>query len=94
MYKDIFGITQIKEGKVDNLSISVDLFDEPVGVFLYTPWMEETNNHFHVRMKKEEIEHLRDWCNEFLADDVKNKYNTDLNRNAERLRQRRERMKK
>jgi hypothetical protein len=74
-FKDRYGDTQIKKGKVDNLSINwdADVIDvencsknSRYPVLLYTPWMEETKNHYHIALTRAEAKKLRNWLTEFL----------------------------
>lgn len=76
-YEDKHGITQIRNDKHDNLSISRDTdVDEddkefPVAVFLYTPDMDNTVNHEHITMTVTEAEVLRDWLDQFIKEHKK-----------------------
>lgn len=57
-----FMITSIINEAIDNLVISEDdMGDGPVAVFLYTPSMADTGNHYHIPMKLEQATELRDW---------------------------------
>lgn len=80
-YKDRYGITKIRKDRRDNLSIGWDnfvnsakTFDLPknaknrIPVFLFTPDMEDTNNHHHIMLNKKQAEILRDWLNAYLKD--------------------------
>lgn len=79
MYSDKFGITEIREEKIDNLSVSIDIMDEPVAVLLHTLHLEE-HEHSHIELNKKQATILRDWLNSFLEDDVLKKYENDLKR--------------
>ncbi|MCX6128418.1 MAG: hypothetical protein NTX25_05055 [Proteobacteria bacterium] len=75
MYKDKHGITDIKASKRDNLSISVDqdidqngLQSEKYPVFLYTPSMADTGEHYHIVLRREEAKALKEWLEAYLAD--------------------------
>lgn len=65
-------IKRIKKGRRDNLSLSADSYHsfEKVRnrypVILYTPDMENTNEHFHIKLNTKEARELRNWLNEFL----------------------------
>lgn len=52
----------------NNLQISEDtgLGDEPIAVFLYTPDISNTGEHFHPEMKVQEAKKLHDWLGRFL----------------------------
>jgi len=84
-FKDRYAITKIIDENRDSLSISIDsgirrLEDDEVGaVFLYTPDMGNTKEHFHIELTKDEVLKLRDWCDSFLNEpDLSKKYNLDL----------------
>lgn len=68
------GSTDIRDGDVDNLGISWDYDDDPLdkaqrqAVFLYTPWMKDTNVHYHISLNREEARKLRDWLTDFVED--------------------------
>jgi hypothetical protein len=68
-----YGVTQIKPGVIDNLSINWD-FDYNENkrlrfpVFLFTPWMKDTKTHYHIRLNRTQARKLRDWLNDYLAD--------------------------
>ncbi len=79
MYSDKFGITEIREEKIDRLSISIDIMDEPVAVFLHIPHIDH-HEHSHIELNKKQAIVLRDWLNSFLEDDVLKKYEKDLKR--------------
>jgi len=83
MYEDIYGVTDIIDEEVDNLSVSIDNHDGPIMSFLYTPWMKETKVHYHIPLNKEKAIVLRDWINKFLEDDIDKKLEVDLERNIE-----------
>lgn len=81
MYKDRYGVTNIRKGRRDNLSISWDNFvnaaknfalpkfkKNRIPVFLYTPDMENTREHFHIELNKRQARVLRDWLNDYLKD--------------------------
>lgn len=80
-FKSRFGITNIKNGKIDNFSLSIDENNSIKPVILYTPDMNNTNEHFHIELSKTEATKLRDWLNSFLELDqatLKYKYLSDL----------------
>jgi len=49
-------IEQIKDTKVDNLSISWD--EEDGTVMLFTPYMDDTGEHYHIELSDEECTKL------------------------------------
>jgi hypothetical protein len=69
-----YGITEIRNDSRDNLSISFDsgiprIPENEVGaVFLYTPDMDNTDEHFHIPLNKDQVKVLRDWCEDFLKE--------------------------
>lgn len=80
-YKDRYGSTIIRPQTRDNLSIGWDNFknssknfDKPkyaknrVPVLLFTPDMNDTNNHYHIELNKNNAKVLRDWLNDYLKD--------------------------
>ncbi len=80
-YKDRYGSTKLRDTKLDNLSIgwdnfvnSSENFDKPkyaknrIPVFLFTPNMEDTNEHHHIMLNKKQAKVLRDWLNDYLKD--------------------------
>lgn len=73
-YEDKHGITDIRNGRRDALSISRDTdLDEndnevPTAVFLYTPDMEDTNVHYHIELSVARAAQLADWLNKFVAE--------------------------
>lgn len=77
-YKDTFGITKIINDKMNNLQINIEEMDEFVAMLLFTPDMDDKNEHYHIELTKENAKPLRDWLNEFLEDDIEKKYNNDL----------------
>jgi hypothetical protein len=80
-----YGVTKIKEEMRDNLSISFDsgipgIPDSEVGaVFLYTPEMDNAENHYHITLNRDQIEIIRDWCDDFLKEkDILDRFEKDL----------------
>lgn len=61
------------EGRRDNLQISedTDLDDVPIAVFLFTPDMKDTTNHYHIDLKVEQAEKLFKWLGQFLEKNKK-----------------------
>ena len=75
-YKDNYGITKIRSQKIDNLSINWDA-DNYVSlspkklrypVLLYTPDMNDTNEHYHIRLSRVQAKKLKDWLEAYLKD--------------------------
>ena len=67
-YEDKFGITEIRTGQIDRLSLSYDYETDPkqrYPVFLYTPDMEDKSHgcphHAHIHFTPEQAKVMRDW---------------------------------
>lgn len=74
-YKDKHGITDIKDGVINNLSISRDEdmnFDTgeefPIAVLLYTPTMSDTTTHYHIDLNVRECKELVKWLKAFIKE--------------------------
>lgn len=71
-YNNSFGTTSICNHKVDNLSVSWDNdHTDKTGkypVFLYTPRMNNTDDHHHVTLTREEAQTLHKWLGQYLED--------------------------
>lgn len=73
-FKDRYGSTQIKSKRRDNLRIGWDCEDDPKDikqrfpVFLFTPDMENTNDHHHIVLDKKQAKILRDWLDAYLKE--------------------------
>lgn len=80
-YKDRYGSTKLRNGRRDNLSIGWDNFvnsaknfaspkyaHNRVPVFLFTPDMEDTKQHYHIELNKQQAKDLRDWLTAYLKD--------------------------
>lgn len=72
-YKSKFGITKIINSKYGNLSISWDSQDpNPKNkrgqrpVFLYTPNMDNTNEHYHIALTRKQAKILSKWLIDYL----------------------------
>lgn len=71
-YNDRYGITQIVDGDIGNLSVSYDeggfrIEDDETGVFLlYTPHMDDKIEHYHIELNVSEAEKLHEWLGQFL----------------------------
>jgi hypothetical protein len=81
MYKDKYGITSIINKDFYNLSINWDNFvnssenfSKPkykknrIPVLLFTPDMQNTNEHYHITLTKNEAKKLKTWLSEYLKD--------------------------
>lgn len=77
-WSDRFAITPIKDEPIDNFSMSIDEMDEIVAVALYTPDMENTNEHYHIEFSRDQARVLWDWLSDFLEEDTETKYQNDL----------------
>lgn len=67
-YKDLHGITEIKGGRYNNLSISYERDEEesdPYPMFLFIP-DKEKSEHYHIELNKRQLSDLGRWINEFL----------------------------
>ena len=85
-FQDRYGSTKIVNRKLDNLSISFDCgtrrfrTDEVGAVFLYTPDMTNTSDHYHIEIKREEAIILKEWLELFLKNkDILKRYEKDMN---------------
>ena len=73
-YKDRHGSTPINKGKSNNLTIHWDYDDDSedikqrTPILFYTPWMEDTNTHYHIRLDKDQAKIMRDWLDEYLKE--------------------------
>lgn len=59
----------IQDAHRDNLQASLDYEDSPeypYACLLYTPYMSDTNNHYHIQLTRESVIKLRDWLNEVI----------------------------
>jgi hypothetical protein len=72
-YKDKHAITDIVPSMMNNLSISVDYIggEGKVPVMLFTPNMNNTNNHYHIPMTREEAVEMLHWLQAYLQDTTK-----------------------
>lgn len=76
MYKDRLAITHVKEDVVDNLTLSIDVMEEPVAVMLYIPNLNDFE-HYHIQLNKSHAVIMRDWLNSFIEDDVQKKFDME-----------------
>jgi hypothetical protein len=70
-YASKFGATKIRQGKVDNLQINRDKTLEGEAahpVLLYTPNMNDLNNHFHIPLTWKQAVKLKSWLDAYLGD--------------------------
>lgn len=73
-YKDRYGSTPINDSKSDNLTIhwdydyNADNIKERFPVLFYTPWMDDTNNHYHIKLSKEQAKVMKEWLDEYLKE--------------------------
>lgn len=73
-YTDRYGSTTLRKDKIDHLSIAWDYDDDESDkfqrfpVFLFTPDMDNTNNHFHIPLNREQALVLRFWLEDFLKE--------------------------
>jgi hypothetical protein len=71
-FKSRYGITKICAQVIDNLSISYDSDYEDPGpretypVFLYTPDMRDTREHFHIPLTRRQAKALHAWLGKWL----------------------------
>ena len=73
MFEDRFGITKIIDEDMDNLGISFDegwRGKEMNAVFLFTPDMNDTREHYHIFLNRDRVKLLHDWLGQFLAEGV------------------------
>ena len=77
-YKNKYGITKIKSKRIDNFSIGWDYrnYDpnnkrDRFPVFLFTPDMEDTKNHYHIVLDRKQSKILKKWLEDFLKDTKK-----------------------
>ena len=72
MYKDKHGITKITDRIYDNLMISWDTSYEGgesrIAMLLYTPTMNNTKEHYHIDLDKDDARVLRDGLNDYLIE--------------------------
>lgn len=66
-----YGSTKIKSKRIDNLQINWDYQRTPKSkfpVFLFTPDMNDTNTHYHIKLDRLQAKKLKDWLEDFLED--------------------------
>ena len=70
--KEKHRVESIIPDKIDNLSISIDFDDnwdeiaQRFPVILFTPDMNNTAEHWHIRLSDNQAIHLNKWLDEFL----------------------------
>jgi len=67
------GSTDIIKGNFNNLGISwdydyEDTIEERVAVLLYTPHMQDTDNHYHIPLNLKQAKTLHKWLGEFIKE--------------------------
>lgn len=70
-YRNRYGVTKLKKKRIDNLSINWDYNRTPKSkfpVFLFTPDMEDTDTHYHIKLDRTQAKKLNKWLNDFLKD--------------------------
>lgn len=78
-YDDIFGQTDLRDGPKNALSISLDVdaktdeaeHSDGIAYLLHTPDLDDRNehggvHHSHIRLHRDQLKTLRDWCQQFL----------------------------
>jgi len=76
-YKDRYGGTDIIRTKCNNLQIGWDYESDPenikerFAVMLYTPWMGDTTNHYHIPFNLKQAKTLHKWLGEFIKEKEK-----------------------
>lgn len=70
---DRYMSTKIRDEETDNVSMSIDTHDyvddpnmEVIAVMLYTPWMKDTSEHYHIPFTKDQAAELHKWLGDFL----------------------------
>jgi hypothetical protein len=74
MYKDKHSITDIIPDTKNNLSICVDQDigeTEKYPVLLFTPYLSNKNNHYHIPLTREQAVELLIWLQSYLQDTTK-----------------------
>jgi hypothetical protein len=70
-YKNTFGKTNIRSSKTFALSISWDYDSSPkrtYPVFLFTPDMDNTDEHYHIALTAAQARKLKDWFDDYFKD--------------------------
>ena len=70
-YNSKHGITEVRKGKISHLDISLDYdTDESkkYPVFLFTPVINNTDDHYHIELTYKEAKVLNEWLNSYLND--------------------------
>lgn len=73
-YKDRFGVTTIRDNKIDHLRISwdcdypeTDPSEKRHPVFLFVPDYDQ-EDHWHIELTRQEALELRNWLNDYIKD--------------------------
>lgn len=64
-----YGHTRLRNGRIDNLSINWDYDynpDKRFPVVLFTPDMENTKTHYHIKLDLTAVRRLYDWLGNYL----------------------------
>lgn len=70
-YRNKYGITKIKSKRIDNLQINWDFYRTPKSKFpvlLFTPDMNNTNTHYHIKLDRGQTRKLAEWLIDYLHD--------------------------
>lgn len=72
MYSDLAGITEVREGRRDALSLSRENHgDEHLACLCYIPDTEDYfGDHAYIELNKEQATLMRDWLDAWLKDDL------------------------
>ena len=68
-YRNKYGSTNIKIKRFDNLNIN--WYYTPKSKFpvlLFTPDMQNTNTHYHIKLDRKQATKLKDWLEAYLED--------------------------
>lgn len=70
-YTSKHGITEIAKNRGYRLSLSLDYFDKPedkIPVILFTPDKQNSDNHFHIELSRDEVKELKKWIDEYCLE--------------------------
>lgn len=77
-FESKFAITKIS----DLVSLSIDSLDDDKrvdAILFFTPDPGDTDEHYHIALKKNEVEELHLWCSSFLkCSDLEKKLSSDM----------------
>jgi len=71
LLKKKYWATGIKNKRIDNLSISWDFYDREdrkFPVFLFTPDMKATKDHYHIKLDLRQVKKLHNWLGRFIKE--------------------------